>query len=835
MKPVSPDSSLSNTAGTELGKAASALSNAAEKVEDVFDWIEVRIEEINERISLQSAKLENTIGASKQNAIIDDMIDLNQKLYSNLTAGAAKYHAYAAKLLEKIPAECRKAAQDGSIAIEEFTGETNKKTLEAIQEYREWVQKGADATQQAEETLTEIQNLAKQAIDNIAQEYENKLSIPQAMIEQLEAYNALIETTQGSESAKIYETMAKQNNAQLEKLAEQRVKMQEELNTQVESGNIKKYSQAWYDAIGEIAAVDTEIINLTTDTEGYKDAINDIHSEHFDNLLSRLEAISDEAENLIDILGNEDLVDKDTGEWTDEGITSLGLYAQQMEVAEMQAKKYKEEIQYLNKNWKQLGYTEQEYIDKLEDLKNGQYDSIKAYNDTKKAIVDLTKERVDAIKEGINKEIEAYEELISKKKEELSAEKDLYDFQRNVENQSKNIATIERKLASLSSDNSASARAKRAQLEAELAEARQELADTYYDRSVSDQQEALDKELEAFKNAKDEEMESWDKYLEDTEKVVSDSLATVQSNTEAVYNTLQELGSEYSISIADALTSPWKHGEDAIQSYTEKFKMDISATVAELKKVAKEHEQIMNDIEAQGSKAVGTVSQNEKTYTNANNEKQSQSSKNASGTVSGLSGNIQYGHSGDNVKKLQKALNALGFNCGSVDGVFGDKTYAAVLAFQKSSKFGGAIAADGIVGPNTKKKFKVAGYAGGTTGVKSNQFALIDELGEELVIRPSNGKMTFLEKGSSVIPADLTANLMEWGELDPSIMLERNKPVISAPHVTNNNVEINMSFGEVVHIDTVTNDTIPNLTKAIEKQMDKYMKNVNNNIRKYTR
>jgi hypothetical protein len=76
---------------------------------------------------------------------------------------------------------------------------------------------------------------------------------------------------------------------------------------------------------------------------------------------------------------------------------------------------------------------------------------------------------------------------------------------------------------------------------------------------------------------------------------------------------------------------------------------------------------------------------------------------------------------------------------------------------------------------------------------------------------------------------------MEWGELDPSIMLERNKPVISAPHVTNNNVEINMEFGEVVHIDTVTNDTIPNLTKAIEKQMDKYMKNVNNNIRKYTR
>ena len=133
------------------------------------------------------------------------------------------------------------------------------------------------------------------------------------------------------------------------------------------------------------------------------------------------------------------------------------------------------------------------------------------------------------------------------------------------------------------------------------------------------------------------------------------------------------------------------------------------------------------------------------------------------------------------------------------------------------------------------KKSQLKAYAKGTTGVDKDQLALIDELGEELVIRPSNGRMAFLEKGSGVIPADLTANLMEWGELDPSIMLDQNKPVISAPQITNNNVEINVEFGEVVHIDTVTNETLPNLTKTIEKQLDKYMKGINANIRKYTR
>lgn len=61
---------------------------------------------------------------------------------------------------------------------------------------------------------------------------------------------------------------------------------------------------------------------------------------------------------------------------------------------------------------------------------------------------------------------------------------------------------------------------------------------------------------------------------------------------------------------------------------------------------------------------------------------------------------LRTGSRGDAVRKLQELLNAKGYTCGSVDGIFGSKTYAAVLAFQKAN----GLAADGIAGSLTWAK-----------------------------------------------------------------------------------------------------------------------------------
>ena len=66
-------------------------------------------------------------------------------------------------------------------------------------------------------------------------------------------------------------------------------------------------------------------------------------------------------------------------------------------------------------------------------------------------------------------------------------------------------------------------------------------------------------------------------------------------------------------------------------------------------------------------------------------------------TATGTQPVVYRGSRGDAVRKLQELLNKKGFDCGAVDGIFGSKTYAAVVAFQKAN----GLSADGIVGPLT--------------------------------------------------------------------------------------------------------------------------------------
>ena len=59
---------------------------------------------------------------------------------------------------------------------------------------------------------------------------------------------------------------------------------------------------------------------------------------------------------------------------------------------------------------------------------------------------------------------------------------------------------------------------------------------------------------------------------------------------------------------------------------------------------------------------------------------------------------------GEDVRELQVGLNALGFDCGAADGIFGKKTDAAVRAYQAANN----LEVDGIVGSKTRCALQLA-------------------------------------------------------------------------------------------------------------------------------
>lgn len=63
---------------------------------------------------------------------------------------------------------------------------------------------------------------------------------------------------------------------------------------------------------------------------------------------------------------------------------------------------------------------------------------------------------------------------------------------------------------------------------------------------------------------------------------------------------------------------------------------------------------------------------------------------------------LSIGDRGSSVRRLQQRLAAEGFDPGGVDGIFGSKTRAAVVAFQRSR----GLSVDGVVGEDTRLAFR---------------------------------------------------------------------------------------------------------------------------------
>ena len=128
-------------------------------------------------------------------------------------------------------------------------------------------------------------------------------------------------------------------------------------------------------------------------------------------------------------------------------------------------------------------------------------------------------------------------------------------------------------------------------------------------------------------------------------------------------------------------------------------------------------------------------------------------------------------------------------------------------------------------------------FSKGTFGTKKDQLAITDEswIGEEITLAAGkNGQLQYLKKGSAVMPADISANLVEWGKLNPN-MIGVGSMTDGINLMSNyiNKPEIKVDVENFLKVGTVSRDTLPELEKLMDKKIDTFAKQLNASIRKF--
>ena len=451
--------------------------------------------------------------------------------------------------------------------INKIENDTLRKKCIAHNEYLLAKNTATDNYNQAKEDHTSnVRQARKDRFDKVQERYDNKAGL----IEQRKnaVSNSLnIAEAKGQLIGEAYYT--RQANAVK---SDMKLKQEEAGKLAKKLSTIKFGSNEWYEAQEALNGVYESIQQDEQELVEFQKSINELKFDRFDELLNKLGDITDETDFLIDMLDSDNLFNSDTGIISQDGITAMGLTAQNYDTYLAEAQKYKDAIADLNEMYNdgEIGLTD--YNSKLREYQQGQRDSIKSANEAKKSLVAY-------VKQGLDAQNDALEEAISKKKELLETDKSLKEWNDKLADSNKNIAKLEKQIAALEGDDSEENRKKLQQLKSDLQDARKDQSDMLYDHSVSDQEDALDKMLENSKKQAED-------YLKDTNKVFSDALTYVNANSSQVASNIEKIAKDTGYDVSTYIVNAWKDGGDAVGDYASTLSSNIPNITAQLGLIA---------------------------------------------------------------------------------------------------------------------------------------------------------------------------------------------------------------------------------------------------------
>lgn len=560
---------------------ANNIKDVASSYEELFDFFERRIEVIDQALNKLDASLENVNGSMSKNILIAGKIGIVSEEIKDYSSALIMYEDQANKELAKLDADLQDKIKNGAVDLTKLMGEGGEEVNKILTEYQNWANKVNDCNQKLLELKETLRDLALDKFNNIVQDFTDEFELIGSASSFIDKQISLFEEAGQIIGKGFYEAQIDVSRKQRNLLEKEKAELINELSSSIANGYIQKGTDEWLEMVNSIKEVDESILDCDQSIEQLQNSILELSDQAFERLQNQFSSLKDQLNNINSLIDEIDVSDEE-GVWSKEGMTRLGMFAEQYELARHNVEKYQEQIDQLNDSYANGLYSTTEYLDKLSELTEQQWSEALAAEDAKKSIMDLNKARVDLIKEGIQKQIDKYKELIDAQKKALDQDKDLHDWQKTLAEKNKNITKLQNQIAVLSNDDSASANAKRIKLQQELNEALEDLEETQYDHSIEKQKEALDQQMEDFEDERQKEIDALEEYLKDTEKVQKDSFEVIKKNTNAIAETIAELVKTHGVIVSETITNSWKQGENAIAAYGETLAVESSGFMSEI-------------------------------------------------------------------------------------------------------------------------------------------------------------------------------------------------------------------------------------------------------------
>lgn len=609
--------------------------------------------------------------------------------------------------------------------------------------------------QAKEDHTSNVRQARKDRFDKVQARYDNKAGLIEQKKNAVSNSFSIAEAKGQLIGEAYYTRQADAVKSDMQLKQEEAEKLAKKLST------IKFGSDEWYETQDALNGVYESIQQDEQELAEFQKSINQLKFDRFDELLNKLGDITDETDFLIDMLDSDNLFDSDTGMISQDGITAMGLTAQNYDTYLAKAQEYKDAIADLDEMYKEgkIGLTD--YNSKLREYQQGQRDSIKSANEAKKSLVAY-------VKQGLDAQNSALEEAISKKKELLETEKDLKEWNDKLADSNKNIAKLEKQIAALEGDDSEENRKKLQQLKSDLQDAQKDQSDMLYDHSVSDQEDALDKMLENSKKQAED-------YLKDTNKVFSDALTYVNANSSQVASNIEKIAKDTGYDVSTYIVNAWKDGGSAVGDYTSTLSSNVPNITAQLSLIASSWQSICD--------AADRAAEASAKYAETNvNGTQGIGSSNDSG-----SGNSS-GSSGGNDADKQQELNKLRKKAsditewiskhsasathkksyyGALNQYLYDKQHGQVLSIANevalAKKLGVSVKSD-LSGKNDREKITSALKK----LIKDASFSTGGVI-KDLVKLSGEDGISFLQRGEAVLSKEQTQALLNFKPVIPQI------------------------------------------------------------------